>query len=176
MVGTLSAVTILDGAFWAVSLVLVASGAAKLAEPTAFAEALAGLGIGGRGGSASSMQRWTAVGVGLVEVGVGLNALVLGGSVIAALAALAYAAFTVVVLVARARGLASCGCFGARSGTPTAAHAAINGASALVCVAATLMAPPPISDGLRSLANTAAVGVVLAVLAAASAIVIADTR
>ncbi|MFN7148684.1 MAG: MauE/DoxX family redox-associated membrane protein [Microthrixaceae bacterium] len=167
--------TILDGAFWAVSLVLVASGAAKLAEPTAFAEALDGLGIGGAGAS-TSVRRWTAVGVGLVELGIGLNALVLGGAVLAALAAAAYAAFTVVVLVARGRGLASCGCFGARSGTPTAAHAAINAASALICAAAVLVPPPPVSDGLRSLSTAVALVVVVAVLAAASAIVIADTR
>lgn len=175
MVGTLSAVTILDGAFWAVSLVLVASGAAKLAEPTAFAEALDGLGIGGAGAS-TSLRRWTAVGVGLVEVGIGLNALVLGGAVVAALATLAYAAFTVVVLVARGRGLASCGCFGARSGTPTAAHAVINAVSAVICAGAVLVPPPPVSDGLRSLTTASAAIAVVAVLAVASAIVVADTR
>jgi hypothetical protein len=170
-------VTILDGAFWAVSLVLVASGAAKLAEPTAFAEALTDLGLGGRQGSSSrSAQRWTAIGVGLVELGIGLTALVLGGAVVAALAAAAYVAFTVVVLVARHRGLASCGCFGARSGTPSAAHAAINAASALVCAAAVLVPPPPVSDGLRSLSTVAAAGAVVAVLVVASAIVVADTR
>ncbi len=166
--------TILDGAFWAVSLVLVASGATKLAEPTAFADALAGLGVGGPDGSSS--RRWTAVGVGLVEVGLGLNALVLGGAFVAALSALAYAAFTAVVLVARSRGMDSCGCFGARSGTPTVAHAAINAVSGLVCVAAVLAPPPAVSVGLGDLGAGAAVAAVLAVLVVAGAIIVADTR
>jgi hypothetical protein len=175
VIGTLSAVTILDGAFWAVSLVLVASGAAKLAEPTALADALGGLGIGGHDGSPTT-RRWIAIGVGLVELAIGLNALVHGGAVLAALAALAYATFAVVVLLARRRGLSSCGCFGARSGAPTVAHAAINAGSALVCAVAVVAPPPPVSDGLRSLATATAAVVVVAVLAAASAIVVADTR
>lgn len=167
--------TILDAAFWAVCLVLVASGATKVAEPASFARALADLGLSG-GGHDGSVGRWAAVLVGVVEIGVGLNGLVLGGVVLALLAAAAYAAFTGVVLVARRRGLASCGCFGARSGTPTLTHAAVNLGSAVVCVAAAVAVPVALSDGLEGMAAGAAAAVVLGVLAVAVAIVVVDTR
>lgn len=165
--------TILDAAFWALCLVLAASGATKVADPGAFAVALGGLGLPGMRGDAG---RWAAVLVGVVEVGVGLNGLVLGGSVAAALAAVAYGAFTVVVLVARRRGLASCGCFGQRSGTPTLTHAALNAVSAVVCTAAVSAGPVALAAGLEELSLVAAAAVVLGVLGAAVAIVVVDTR
>ena len=96
--------TILDAAFWAVCLVLVASGATKVAEPESFAAALAALGIGPLHADGSGTGRWPAVVVGVAEIGIGLNGLVLGGPVVAALAAAAYALFALVVLVARRRG------------------------------------------------------------------------
>lgn len=165
--------TILDAAFWALCLVLAASGATKMADPGAFAAALGELGLPGVRGDTG---RWTAVLVGVVEVGVGLNGLLLGGSVAAALAAVAYGAFTVVVLVARRRGLTSCGCFGQRSGTPTLTHAAVNAASTVVCTAAAAAGPAALGAGLEELSLVAAVAVVLAVLGAAVAIVVVDTR
>ena len=168
--------TILDAAFWAVCLVLVASGATKVAEPESFAAALAALGIGPLHTDGSATGRWPAVVVGVAEIGIGLNGLVLGGPVVAALAAAAYALFAVVVLVARRRGLRSCGCFGARSGTPSLAHAVINGASALVCASAVVRAPGPLADGLGALSTGVAVAVVVGVLGTAATIVVVDTR
>jgi hypothetical protein len=162
-------VTILDAAFWAVCLVLVASGATKVADPESFATALGSLGIGGP-------HRWIAVIVGLAEIGVGLNALVLGGTLVAALAASAYALFAIVVLVARRRGLASCGCFGARSGPPSMIHAALNLGSAAVCAAAAVVGPAALADGLDGLGAGASVAVVVGVLATSSLIVVVDTR
>jgi hypothetical protein len=173
-------VTILDAAFWAVCLVLVASGATKVAEPESFAAALASFGIGGTSvdhrADGDTPGRWFAVAVGVVEIGIGLNALVLGGTVVAVLAALAYACFAVVVLVARRRGLPSCGCFGARSGTPSLAHAGLNAGSAVVCAGAAVVGPDALADGLDGLGAAPSVLVVLVVLAAASAIVVVDTR
>jgi hypothetical protein len=167
------AVTIVDAAFWALCLVLAASGATKVADPSAFAAALRELGLPGvRGGSGRS----AAVIVGVVEVGLGLNGLVLGGWLAAGLAAVAYGAFTVVVLVARRRGLASCGCFGQRSGAPTLTHAAINAVSAVVCAAAAVVGPSALAVGLEPLPVAAAIAVVLSVLAAAVVIVVVDTR
>ncbi len=162
--------TILDAACWAVCLVLVASGATKVADPAPFAAAVAAL------GRTRSPRPVVATGVGLVEVALGLAALVVGGPWPAALVALAYAAFAAVVLVARRRGLASCGCFGARSGAPSTTHAVINGASAAVAGAAALTDPPALVDGLDGLGTLAALAVVAAVVLVACAIVVADTR
>lgn len=169
--------TILDAAFWAVCLVLAASGATKVADPTAFARALAELGVArAQSGADTPRERWAAVLVGVVEIGVGLNGLVLGGSLVAGLAACAYAAFTVVVLIARRRGLSSCGCFGQHSGTPSLTHAAVNLVSAVVCAVAAVVGPAALTVGLEGLSLPSAAAVVLGVLAAAVAIVVVDTR
>lgn len=177
--------TILDAAFWAVGLVVVASGATKLAEPGSFAEALDALRPGGGAGAhdhvaghggPSARLRWLAILVGLVELALGLAALAIGGSLVAWAVAAAYAAFTVVVLLARRRGLTTCGCFGARSGAPRGVHAALNAASAVVAAAAALRGPPPVADGLEGLAGPVAVLVVLGVLGAAATVVVVDTR
>lgn len=168
---------ILDAAFWAVCLVLVASGATKVAEPDSFARALESFGVlPRRTDSPDPPGRWVAVVIGLVEIGIGLNALVIGGSLLGWMAAAAFALFTVVVLVARARGLSSCGCFGARSGTPSLTHAALNAGSALVCGATALTGPEALADGLDGLATGAAIAVVAVVLAGAAAIIVVDTR
>lgn len=171
--------TILDAAFWAVCLVLVASGATKLVDPTPFAGALSALDPRSRdavhGGTVPS-GRVVGTVVGAIEVVVGLAGLVVGGRAVAAVAAVAYACFAVVVLVARRRGLASCGCFGARSGPPSLLHAVINAGSALACAAAAVTGPVALADGLDGLGVAVAVGTVLAVLTVASLIVVADTR
>ncbi len=163
--------TILDAAFWAVCLVLVASGATKVSEPDSFAVALDSFGVVG-----GAPGRWAAVAVGVIEIGVGLNALVLGGRAMAGLAAAAYAMFTIVVILARRRGLTSCGCFGARSGAPTLAHAGLNAASALVCAGAAVVGPVALADGLGSVTRGAATLAVLGVLAVAAGIVAMDIR
>jgi len=167
----------LDAAYWAVCLVLVASGATKVAEPDAFARALDAFGVlPKRAGSPDPMGRWAAVIIGLVEIGIGFNALVIGGPLLGWMAAIAFGLFTVVVLVARARGLSSCGCFGARSGTPNLAHAALNAGSSVVCGAAALTGPVALADGLDGLGRGTAIAVVAGVLAVAAAIIVADTR
>jgi hypothetical protein len=163
-------VTILDAACWAVCLVLVASGATKVVDPAPFATALAAL------GRYRSPSPAVSITVGAIEIVLGLSALALGGPWPAAAVSVAYALFAAVVLVARRRGLASCGCFGARSGAPSVTHAVVNLGSALVAGAAATTDPPAVAVGLEGLGIVAALGVVLAVLVAASAIVVADTR
>lgn len=163
------AVTILDAAFWAVSLVLVASGATKVADPTVFAGALVAFGL-------PAPARTPALVIGLGEILLGLGALSVGGPALAALVALSYLGFTGVVVVARRRGLATCGCFGVRSGRPSAVHAVLNGVSAAVAGAAAALAPVAVWDGLSGLSAAAAVLVGAAVVAAAGLIVVADTR
>lgn len=186
---SLSAVSVIDALFWVVSLVLVAAGASKLAEPAPVASTLAALGPGsgsryGRGSadprravpsSAPAPPLLLARLVGAVEVIVGLLALVVGGPVAAAAVALAYASFAVVVVIARRRGLPSCGCFGVSSAPPSRVHVAVNVVSAAVAAAAAVGGGPvPVADGLSDLGG---VGVVVAglVLLATVLVVAVDT-
>ncbi len=164
---------LVDAAFWAVCLVLVASGVSKLTDPRPFQTALVTLGPGVVG---DADTRWPARSIGAIEVVLGLAGLSLGGSVIATAVALTYAAFTAVVVLARRRGLDSCGCFGERSGPPSTLHAVINAASAVVVLGAALRSSPGVADGLSGRSALSATVIVVAVLAGAVAIVVADTR
>ena len=125
----------LVGAFHIVSVVIVASGVAKIVSPDGFAALLRSLGLPHR--------RSLAVLAGVVEVVLGTAALLIGGIVLAALVALAYATFAVVVLLARRSGAEDCGCFGARSAPPSALHAVVNLVSASVAAAIALTGDVP---------------------------------
>ena len=109
---------VLVGAFQIVSVVIVASGVAKIVAPDGFATLLRTLGLPSR--------RMLAVLAGMVEVVLGTAALLLGGVVVALLVAAAYATFAVVVLLARRSGAEDCGCFGAASAPPSRVHVAVN--------------------------------------------------
>lgn len=121
-------------------VVLAAAGAVKLVDPGPTALVIERLGVGG--------GRWSARGLGAVELAVALW-LLLGGGVPAALTAgLAYVVFAATVVVLRRRQPDTpCGCFGQWSGPPTVRHVAITATGALVCVlaalTATTLAPPP---------------------------------
>jgi hypothetical protein len=165
-----------DALFWAVCLVLVVAGASKLAAPEQVASTLASLGFARPAAPGRARGVLAARVVGAVEVGLGLAALVAGGVLLAVGVALAYLAFAVIVVLARRRGLASCGCFGARSAPPSWVHVAVNvGSAAVAVVAATIDGGPvPAADGLADLGGT---GVVVAalVLLTAVLVVVLDT-
>ena len=163
----------LDAVFWAVCLVLVGSGVSKITDPRPFQTALIALGPPVVGGVET---RWPARSIGAIEVLLGLAGLSVGGSLAAAAVAATYAAFTAVVLLARRRGLDSCGCFGARSGRPSTQHAVINAASTVVALGAAATSADGVADGLAGRPGVVNVVVVLLVLVAAVAIVVADTR
>ncbi len=104
---------------------------------------------------------------------VGVGGLAWGGAVPGWVAALLYAAFAAIVLAARRRGVASCGCFGERSGPPTRLHALVNLASAGVCLAAAVGSVPAVADADL---GTAALWVLPAVLIATAGVVVVQTR
>lgn len=156
MGGSLS---VLDALFWVVCLVLVAAGASKLVAPTATGTTLDALGLPGGEVAARAL--------GGVELVAGLAGLAVGGRIVAAAVAVAYAAFAVVVALARRRDLPTCGCFGARSAPPSPVHVAVNGVSALVAAAAVALPAPPVADGISGLGATGVVVVGLVLLAAA---------
>lgn len=158
-----------DAVFWVVCLVLVVAGASKLADPGPIASTLSALGFGGR-----------IVGrlVGAVEVAVGITAMSLGGTATGVAVAVAYLAFGAVVVLARRRGLPSCGCFGARSAPPSIVHVGLDVSSALVAATAVVAGggsgPVAVADGLAGLGG-AGIVVALLLLLATVTVVVVDT-
>jgi uncharacterized membrane protein YphA (DoxX/SURF4 family) len=118
---------VLLGAFQIVSVVLVASGVAKIVSPDGFASLLRSLGL--------PQRRSMAVLAGVAEVVLGTAALLLGGAVLAAFVAAAYVVFAIVVVLARRSGAEDCGCFGAASAPPSVVHVVVNLASGAVAAA-----------------------------------------
>jgi hypothetical protein len=142
-------------AFAAAGLLLFAS-VTKLARPATSRAALAALHV--PGGTA------TVRGLAVVEGALSCLALLRGTALLWSLVALSYAAFTVLVLVLRARGgaLASCGCFGGVDTPATLLHAAITALFATTAAVATRRPPD-------ALGMSAADAVVVAVSAVAVA-------
>jgi hypothetical protein len=173
---SLTVVSAVDALFWAACLVLVVAGASKLAAPDQVAPTLAALRLAGPARPGRVRGVGAARLVGAVEVALGIAALVLGGVALALGVAAAYLAFAVVVVLARRRGLGSCGCFGAHSAPPSWVHVAVNVGSAAVAVVAALLdgGPVPAADGLAELGGA---GVVVAglVLLATVLVVVLDT-
>jgi hypothetical protein len=165
---------LLDTAFWAVCLVLVAAGATKAVDPAPLAVAIRAL--WGRPSGEHSERSWgPAVQIiGGGEVAIGVTGLAWAGRPAAAAVAAAYLAFAVIVVRARSRHLPSCGCFGSRSGPPSLLQAGVNTVSALVAVAAIVAPPVPAADALGGSAGqrvAVAAAVVIAIV-----IIVVDTR
>ena len=116
----------LAGPYLAAAALLVAAGGRKLIDPLPLVRAVRSAGLPG---SASAVRL-----VAGAEVVLGLAAVLVGSRATAVLVALSYAAFTAFVVLARVRGgvLASCGCFGKADTPPTASHAVVTAALALV--------------------------------------------
>jgi uncharacterized membrane protein YphA (DoxX/SURF4 family) len=124
------------GAFLGVAAgVLAAGGLAKLLGPEATVPMLRALGL-----PASPVLARL---LGLVEVGVGVAAFLVGGAWLAAAVAILFAVFTVAVLRLRRGGEAvSCGCFGRSSSPPTAIHVVVDLVAALVAASAAAVDAP----------------------------------
>lgn len=159
---------VVHAAFWVVALVLIGSGAAKIAEPGPFVGFVNDRLRGG-------LPLATGRAVGVVEVALGLGGLALGGRVVPGLISLTYLLFTAVVAGAIRAGAPSCGCFGAVSSRPSIVHAAMNVGSTVVAAVAAVDGVPPMADGMS---GRGLLGIVLTVvvLAAAGAVIFVDTR
>lgn len=160
--------TALGAAVAAVCAVLVAAGVAKLTQPAGTGEVLRTLGV--PGGTAA------ARGLGAVEVLLGLTALTVGGRWTVALVALAYAAAASTTPAARRAGLATCGCFGARSPAPSPTHAGLDLLCAGIAAAGAVASVPPLADLLGELGVPAAAGVLGATVVTAAALLAAFLR
>ncbi len=112
------------GPFLVVSIVLVVSGMAKLAQPGRAGDLVAAV-------ARRSVPAWTGRVVGAVEVAVGAAALS-GWRWAAVAVAAAYLVFAAAAQLARRLGVPSCGCFGASPAPPGRGHVVLNLASAVV--------------------------------------------
>lgn len=127
--------TVLAGPFAIATAVLALGGALKALEPADTAHALSALGLP----TATVLVR---IG-GAVELTVAIGALVTGNAVLAAIVAVSYLAFAVIVAVALRSGkpLSSCGCLGKIDTPPSLVHVGIDlvcaGVAAAAAVAAT---------------------------------------
>jgi uncharacterized membrane protein YphA (DoxX/SURF4 family) len=157
---------VLTGVFQILASVIVVGGIAKIASPDGFASLLRTLGLPG--------PRWLSRTSGVAEVLLGCLALVVGGRISAVLVAAAYTVFTVVVVLARRSGAASCGCFGAVASPPSNVHVVVNAASALLALAAAVVGPLALTDSLSG-QPLAAVPYLVTIATAVWLVVVLDT-
>lgn len=108
----------------AAALLLLVAGLAKIVRPAPTSELLATLGV--PGGAV------VAIAIGVVESGVGVAALAVGGPLLACAVGSLYVAFTLVVVRAMSAGATSCGCFGRVDAPPSWIHVVGNLALAAV--------------------------------------------
>ncbi|MGH9117286.1 MAG: MauE/DoxX family redox-associated membrane protein [Acidimicrobiales bacterium] len=120
----------LAGPFYAVALLLAVAGGFKALRPQATVGALRAVGLPGSPALVRVM--------GLGEPVVGVGAVVTGWPPLAALVAVAYAAFAGFVWVALRRGapIQSCGCFGTDDLAPTRIHLVVDIVASVVAGAA----------------------------------------
>jgi hypothetical protein len=148
-----------EGAVHAAAALLVLAGAQKALDPLPLVRALRSVGFR----APRELVRVLAV----VEVLVGLSALLVGARWTALAVAGSYVAFTGFVILALSRGgvLASCGCFGKADTPPTVTHALLTGGLALAALTGAPGALPLTAAALVTTAAVAATAyLVLAVL------------
>src|SRR5262249_17802696 len=133
-------VPMLTAVVGAAALLLMAAGAAKVADPTRTAGALAA--VAGR-----SVPAGRAPGPGGARAGGALGGAsrVAGGGVLAALVGLGYTAFAALVAAALRSGkpVGTCGCFGRPDPPPRPLHVAVDAAFALAGLAGAVVGVDP---------------------------------
>ena len=105
----------------AAAVLLILAGAAKIARPETTADLLFSLRMPRLGFPSGEAQ---AVALGVVEMGLGIAALVIGGPVTAGIVGVFYVGFAAAVVRALMVGATSCGCFGRAESPPTRIHVA----------------------------------------------------
>lgn len=153
----------LAGLLHLVALVLVVSGAQKVARPLPAAQAMgaAGLPVPARA------HRLAGTALGVVEAATGLAVFAWPHAAAAAWLAAFYVALAGFVLLLRSRdATASCGCFGASNTPPTVLHAVLNVAAATVAVGAAAVGVPDVVDVVDAGIGVAAPYTVLVALGA----------
>jgi len=119
------------------SVLLVVAGPHKVVDPAPSVEFLVELGVPLSEKSWSGRNR-RPLGrmIGVLEMALGLAALLIGGTITASLVAATYTAFAVLMTLAIRRGVDSCACFGRSAAPPTALHVIIDMVLAVTSFAA----------------------------------------
>ena len=107
----------------AAAVLLLLAGAAKVARPSITADLFFSLRMPRLRFLSGEAQ---AVAIGVVEIGLGMAALAIGGAVTAGIVGVFYVGFTAVVVRALMVGATSCVCFGRAESPPTRIHVAGN--------------------------------------------------
>ena len=128
------------GLLGAASLLLLIAGAAKTADPSRIAGALAALGWP----SSTVAVRAGAV----AEAALGALGLLVGGAVVALLVASSFAGFALFVVAALRSGtpVGTCGCFAREDTPPHPRHVAVDVGLAVGAAVAAVAAPDPLID------------------------------
>jgi hypothetical protein len=105
------------------AVLLLLAGVAKVARPSSTADLLFSLRMPRLGFPSGEAQ---AVALGVVEIGLGIAALAIGGAVTAGIVGVFYVGFAAAVVRALMVGAPSCGCFGRAESPPTRIHVAGN--------------------------------------------------
>lgn len=148
----------LSGPFFALGLLVVIAGAAKLRRPGSTRDALRSSGM--------STHLVGVRALGVAEITVGAAAVVVGGTLTAAALGVLYGAFTVFALRARRAGIAEpCGCFGTTAPVGPA-HLVVNLAAIGVCGVA---AADPVSGVATTDAGVVGLGALVGMAALAAA-------
>lgn len=135
----------LAGPLHVVALVLVVSGAQKVARPAPAAQAMATAGL------PIPARRFALAGtaLGVAEAATGLGVFAAPGPVAATWLGAAYLALAGFVVALRRRdATAGCGCFGAATTPPTTAHVVLDLVAAAVAVTAAVVGVPDLVDVL----------------------------
>jgi hypothetical protein len=161
--------SILAGPFAIAAALLVVGGALKAVDPADSAHALAVLGL--------PRARLLVRAGGVVEVAVGVGALLVGGPVFAVLMAVSYTAFAGFVLVAlhAGRPISSCGCFGKIDTPPSMVHVVIDLAAAVVGLVVAVAGDPVALGKVLAAQPLAGVPFVLLVVVGMYAVFLAFT-
>ena len=144
----------LAGPFFMFAVLLVVTGVPKLTRPEATARAISAIGL--------PAHRSLGRAVGVAEVGIGIAALLVGGSLAAAAVAVIYAGFAGFIFIAmRSEKAKSCGCFGDEVTPPNYIHLGIDIAAAAV---AGVLVFRPIGDLVTIMGDTPWAGFPLVLL------------
>ncbi len=151
--------TAATAATWVFAALLALAGVRKVTDPSATGAAL-------QGARLPSDHRLVRL-LGAGEIVVAALMLARGGTVVAALVAVAYAAFAAFAFRQSRRG-AGCGCFGEANAPATSLHVGINVAGALLAAVAALQPGPSLTTFLSTDAVVAVVAVILLATATAA--------
>lgn len=155
------------GPFLVIALVLVVSGAAKVAAPSSAAAMLSA--VAGRTVSTVAGRV-----VGVFEISLGAAALA-GWRTAAIALGVAYLAFAVIAEIARRRGVPSCGCFGAAEAPPGMTHVVLDVVSAAVAFVTAAGSVDRSLLGALDHGPTLAIGTIAALGAAVATIIATET-